>query len=95
MTDAELRAVVRQAIARHLGRAGGAALPEPDPRAPLAGDASAPRAHVHAHAHAPAHGAHGHHSHAIYLTLVNQGESCVIEPAVSCNHCGYCKTHGY
>jgi hypothetical protein len=36
-----------------------------------------------------------HPSHAIYLTIVNAGESCVIEPAVSCDHCGYCRSHGH
>ena len=34
-------------------------------------------------------------SHAIYLTVVNIGDACVIEPAVPCNHCGYCKSHGH
>ena len=34
-------------------------------------------------------------SHYQYLTLVNVGDACLIEPAVKCNHCGYCKCHGY
>ncbi len=37
----------------------------------------------------------GHASHDMYVTLVNVTDACVIEPAVSCTHCGYCKTHGY
>jgi hypothetical protein len=23
------------------------------------------------------------------------GEACVIEPDVTCNHCGYCRSHGH
>ena len=34
-------------------------------------------------------------SHAIYLSIVNVGDACLIEPAVPCNHCGYCKSHGH
>jgi uncharacterized membrane protein len=36
-----------------------------------------------------------HASHYQYITLVNVGESCVIEPSVECNHCGYCRSHGH
>ena len=34
-------------------------------------------------------------SHTLYAGLVNVGDACVIEPAVKCDHCGYCKSHGY
>jgi hypothetical protein len=34
-------------------------------------------------------------SHTLYTGLVNVGDACVIEPAVKCDHCGYCKSHGY
>ena len=78
MTDAELRALVRDAVARHLGR--GTA---PDPGRPI------PTEPVHAPAAAR------HASHAQYLTVINIGDSCVIEPSVECNHCGYCKSHGH
>jgi len=37
----------------------------------------------------------GHPASSLYLTLVNTTDDCVIEPSVRCNHCGYCKTHGY
>jgi hypothetical protein len=79
MTDDELRALVREAVARHLGR------PPTAPGAPVPSLAAAPGA-------APA---LAHPSHVMYLTLVNDGEACVIEPAVACNHCGYCKSHGH
>jgi threonine dehydrogenase-like Zn-dependent dehydrogenase len=37
----------------------------------------------------------GHPSHALYVTLVNAGDACLIEPSVRCTHCGYCKSHGF
>lgn len=36
-----------------------------------------------------------HASHAMYLQLMNAGGSCVIEEPLSCDHCGYCKSHGH
>jgi hypothetical protein len=78
MKEHELRALVREAVARHLGDRGGAGA-EPGDR-PSA--AAVPAPHVHA-------------SHAVYLHLVNAGDACVIEPAVRCNHCNYCRSHGH
>ena len=71
MTDDDLRALVRAAIARHTGAT-------PDPAHPL----STPRLH-------PSHG---------ILTVPAGSEMdgpCIIEPAVMCNHCGYCKSMGH
>jgi len=81
MTDQELRALVRDAVARHF--TGGRALPELQTSnfELQTSDAERP--------------AHPHPSHAMYLTVVNAGDACVIEPGVTCNHCGYCKSHGY
>ena len=76
MTEAELRALVRDAVARHLGGSATSLPPSP---------VTSPRA-----APSPL-----HPSHAMYLTLVNVGDACVIEPDVECTHCGYCKTHGH
>jgi hypothetical protein len=81
MTDQELRALVRQAVTRHLG-----APPAPDADAPLGSGGSRPVSAALRPTDI---------SHAMYLTLVNVGEACLIEPAVPCNHCGYCKTHGH
>jgi hypothetical protein len=70
MTDQELRAMIRDSIAR---QAGGPRV-APDP-------VSAFTAHV---------------SHA-RLPLVGGGDdgACIIEPAVRCNHCGYCQSLGH
>jgi hypothetical protein len=70
VTDAELRAIVRDAIARRMG----ADDPARTPRLSLRHDADP--------------------SHARY-DLSNPTEACLIEPAVRCNHCSYCKSHGY
>ncbi|HTM03105.1 MAG TPA: hypothetical protein VL173_06360 [Vicinamibacterales bacterium] len=35
-----------------------------------------------------------HASHALFV-IPAQGETCIIEPAVTCNHCGYCKSYGH
>jgi hypothetical protein len=38
-----------------------------------------------------------HASHAMFMLPVgtdNDGP-CIIEPAVTCNHCGYCKSYGH
>ena len=82
MTDAELRAIVRETVARHLTSARSVApqptLPAGAHRPPDAGAAWG-----------------GHPSHHLYLALVNATEACVIEPAVPCDHCGYCRSHGH
>jgi hypothetical protein len=35
-----------------------------------------------------------HASHALFV-IPAQGDACVIEPGVTCNHCGYCKSYGH
>ena len=75
MTDQELRALVRDAVARHLGHG-----------VPSLAAAARP---------APAVAAAVHPSHAVYLSVVNTTDACVIEPSVPCNHCNYCKSHGH
>ena len=77
MTEADLRALVRETIARHLGPTG------PNPAAPQAITAASPGM--------------GHRDHASHVMFVlPAGDSaCLIEPAVPCNHCGYCKSYGH
>ena len=85
MTEQELRQLVRDAIARTRGRAVNALNP--------------------AHAMNPAHPMNllnplnpsSHASHAI-LPVTSGADAegpCIIEPAVPCNHCGYCKSLGH
>ncbi|HKW01647.1 MAG TPA: hypothetical protein VJN96_17600 [Vicinamibacterales bacterium] len=79
MTDDELRALVRDAVQRHIGGRASSSAPAASPLI-VSSDESGWRHHA---------------SHAQYLTVINVGESCVIEPDVECNHCGYCKSHGH
>ena len=72
MNEDQLRALVRDAVARHLG---GGSLPEPPHVVYPLAFAS-------------------HASHYRY-TLPESGGPCLIEPAVTCNHCGYCQSHGH
>jgi hypothetical protein len=72
MNDQELRALVRDAVARHL-------------KPGSSGTTGATRTT----------GAAVHPSHAIYLSVVNTTDACVIEPGVACNHCNYCRSHSY
>jgi hypothetical protein len=77
MTEQELRALVRDAIARHGGSGGD--LPAPGQAA-----ASLPLVRQHS-------------SHAMFVLPagMDTGGPCIIEPAVPCNHCGYCKSYGH
>jgi hypothetical protein len=82
MTDATLRAIVREAVSRHLGHSGieSRVAPPVSPVLP----------------HAQPSGPWQHHpSHFLYVSLVNSDSACVIEPSVACDHCGYCKSHGH
>jgi hypothetical protein len=72
MTEQELRALVRDAIAKHT-----AVHADPQPARTVT--------------------ARLHPSHAmIALPAGSDGDGrCIIEPAVPCNHCGYCKSLGH
>jgi hypothetical protein len=89
MTDAELRAIVRDAVARHLG-ARAAAVPLAVSSPPVVMVAT-PGSNVSV---SPSTSWTLHPSHYRY-TLAAPDGTCVIEPAVSCDHCGYCKSHGH
>jgi len=85
MNDAQLRAIVRDAVARHLGRSGAAGpVPAPAPAMPRV-----------THQPQPGPAWQQHASHHLYVSLVNTDSACVIEPSVTCDHCGYCKSHGH
>lgn len=75
MTEEELRAIVREAVARHMGRSG-SILPTETPVASFA----------------PGHASHG------LLPILGGGAldgRCLIEPAVTCSHCGFCQSYGH
>jgi hypothetical protein len=75
MNEPELRALVRDVIARTLRHD------------PSAGDSRRVEvAQLQRHA-----------SHAMFVLPAGSDSDgpCLIEPAVMCNHCGYCKSYGH
>lgn len=80
MTDEELRALVRDAVARHVA----AATPVPTPgTVPGVGTGTTP---------VPLHPGFERYA----LSRGDDGDgACLIEPKVRCNHCGYCQSHGF
>jgi hypothetical protein len=86
MDEQQVRLLVRQAIARHMGA----------PQAPV--PARATRAAAVAPASAmPAPAASAAHVAFARFPLVRAaGETeCLIEPTVTCNHCGHCQCYGH
>ena len=79
MTEQELRALVRDAIAKSgIGQAGAA---RGGPETPPYGVS-------------PQVTGHSSHA-LFMLPPADPEGRCVIEPGVQCNHCGYCKSYGH
>jgi hypothetical protein len=79
MNEEDVRALVREAVERHLAR------PEAAAAVRRQGPAWAP-------------GGAAHPSHVILSVLPGSDLDdgmCVIEPAVRCNHCGFCQSYGH
>lgn len=85
MTDDEIRALVRGAIARHLTVAGTA------PAEP-----AAPAHAVHGARPVDPPAWRAHPSFGKFLLPRESGEpACLIEPALPCMHCGFCQSYGH
>ena len=86
MDEQQVRALVRLAIARHMG---------PHPTQP----GVAPAAPLAQHPPTALDGreaATASITHARFALVRPAGEvECLIEPAVTCNHCGYCQCYGH
>jgi hypothetical protein len=77
MTEQDLRAMIRESIARRVG-SGATSASEP---LLMQADAT-----------------YRAHSSFVRLPLLSGGDddgACLIEPAVRCNHCGYCQSYGH
>jgi hypothetical protein len=98
MTEEELRAIVREAIERHLhggapGAPGSAAretAPAERAAAGVSGGASSPRLGV-----VPGTVSHASHLMFVFAAEADGDGRCLIEPAVACTHCGYCTSYGH
>lgn len=72
MNEQDLRTLVREAIARHLG------------------------APSHPGTLAPSHpSSQASFGMFVLPAGIDTDGPCIIEPAVQCNHCGYCKSYGH
>lgn len=81
MNEQELRALVRDAVAKQLGR------PADFPSRPVMPPMREP---------SPDKDFARHISHAIYLIPAESDSGpCLIEPNVPCTHCNFCKSHGH
>jgi len=79
MTEQELRSLVRDAIARHMGAEGhvqSSLPPSPFPLPPFPLSPSSFGLFV-------------------LPSGADSEGPCIIEPSVMCNHCGYCKSYGH
>jgi hypothetical protein len=72
MNEEALRALIREAVARHLTDE------SPSPQPPRTEPVT-----------------FGSHASHFRYALPASGGPCLIEPAVTCNHCGYCESHGH
>lgn len=96
MNDDQLRALVREAIARRSGAHAGPDGPRAMAAAPSARGAAAASAAPPAAVSATV-TVSGHVSHAT-LTLVtgtDRDGECIVEPEVPCTHCGFCTAYGH
>lgn len=83
MDEQQVRLLVRQAIARHMGA--------PQVAAPVARSAAVAPPSMPAPAASSAHVAF-----ARFQLVRPAGETeCLIEPTVTCNHCGHCQCYGH
>ena len=79
MTDDEIRSLVRVAIQKHLGSPSRGASLD----APATSSAPPPPPALSI--------SFGRYA----LPRAEDDTMCIIEPAVKCNHCGYCQCHGH
>ena len=89
MNEQDVRALVREAIERQLGR------PERSAKAGHYDRPASDTAPIVRSAGLQA----GHHPSHILLKVLPGSEvddgMCVIEPQVRCNHCGFCQSYGH
>ena len=79
MNDDELRALIRQAVQKHLG-SGAMPLDPPKLGSDFRSEGGPQRIQSISFGQ---------------YQLERADTMCIIEPAVQCNHCGFCKCHGH
>jgi hypothetical protein len=101
MNEQDVRALVREAIERHLGRPDSATKVAPyriDPTPETYVDRETRGGETPDVRRARLQSSYDHPSHILLKVLpgseVDDG-MCVIEPRVRCNHCGFCQSYGH
>jgi hypothetical protein len=79
MHEDDLRAMIRDAIARHLG----------------AGSLGAEAMAKASPSPAPMWKSHLSHGRFVFLAPTEPDAPCVVEPQVRCHHCGFCQSYGH
>lgn len=94
MDEQQIRRLVRQAIARHLGTMEAAPpVAAPQPAVPAPGSPSRPAPPA---ASGVLVAADRHVSAARFVILrPPEDTACIVEPSAPCNHCGYCQCLGH
>ena len=87
MHDEEIRALVREAVARHLSAAS----------EPVSGARRADITVLEGRAGAAgvAWKQHVSHGRYVFLAPADPDSPCVVEPQVRCHHCGFCQSYGH
>jgi hypothetical protein len=90
VTEEQVRALVRAALARHLGTSvtDGSESRAYQPAMHARHDPHDP----HDARRAAAHIAHGRF---VFLAPTEPDAPCVVEPQVKCHHCGFCQSYGH
>ena len=81
MHEDALRALIRDAIAQHLGGEGR----DGSPSRPNTGARSANAPYL----------THLSHGRFVFLAPTDPDAPCVVEPQVRCHHCGFCQSYGH
>ena len=92
MDEQQVRALVREALARHLG---GRVETASTPRAVGAIGAGGASCQSPAYDPPAAWKAHLSHGRFVFLAPTEPDAPCVVEPQVRCHHCGFCQSYGH
>jgi hypothetical protein len=89
MQDDELRALMRESIARHLGTSGLGRVGTTGPTGAIEGRDGCPNPAL---TNWKSHLSHGRF---VFLAPTEPDAPCVVEPHVRCHHCGFCQSYGH
>jgi hypothetical protein len=92
MHEEELRALIRDAIAQHLGPSAVGRVGTTGPTGALSEGRAGSRSPAFAN---PSWKTHLSHGRFVYLAPTDPDAPCIVEPQVRCHHCGFCQSYGH